>query len=346
MPSHLSPADADAAGHLRAQLNDLAGQPPATALQRLIAAGADRLPLPGHGATLARWRALAAVGARDLSLAKLFEGHTDALAILHEAGASRPDDASAWGTWCAEPPDARLRLDLTDAGGFVLNGRKAWCSGARSVSHAVVSCWNLDGEPMLAAVALRQPGVRMTDDGWQAVGMRDSASFDVQFDNVAAVPLGGPNFYVRRAGFWHGGAGVAACWFGAATALADALSVALHARSAAQPDPHRLAGLGEAAVALQGAAAVMRETAAAIDRAPGDDAMAAALSVRLCVEAAANVTLGAVGRALGPGPMCKDAAMARRFADLPVFMRQSHAERDLEALGRRLAETMEQPWTL
>ena len=55
---------------------------------------------------------------------------------------------------------------------------------------------------------------------------------------------------------------------------------------------------------------------------------------------------GAVGRALGPGPMCKDAAMARRFADLPVFMRQSHAERDQEALGRRLAETMEHPRTL
>lgn len=346
MLSQPSLTGADEVSHLRAQLNDMAGQPPATALQRLIGAGADRLPLPGHGATLARWRALAAVGARDLSLAKLFEGHTDALAILHEAGAERGGDGAAWGTWCAEPPDARLRLEPAPDGGFVLHGRKAWCSGARSVSHAVVSCWNRDGEPMLAAVELRQAGVRMTDDGWQAVGMRDSASFDVHFENVAAVPLGGPNFYVKRAGFWHGGAGVAACWFGAASALADALSVALHARSGAQPDPHRLAGLGEVAVALQGAAALMRETAAAIDRAPMDDAMAAALSVRLSVEAAATVTLDAVGRALGPGPMCKDAAMARRFADLPVFMRQSHAERDQEALGRRLAETMEQPWTL
>jgi hypothetical protein len=38
-------------------------------------------------ATLECWRALAAVGAPDLSLAKLFEGHTDALAILHQAAA-------------------------------------------------------------------------------------------------------------------------------------------------------------------------------------------------------------------------------------------------------------------
>ena len=85
---------------------------------------------------------------------------------------------------------------------------------------------------------------------------------------------------------------------------------------------------------------------ASIDRAPSTDAMRAALSVRLSVEAAANVTLAAVGRALGPGPMCKDAAMARRFADLPVFMRQSHAERDLEAVGKLVAQSMEQPWRL
>ena len=318
---------------------------PERALRRLVDAGADRLPLPGHGATLARWRALAAVGAHDLSLAKLFEGHTDALVILHEAGLARGDDASVWGTWCAEPPDARLRLERA-GDGVVLSGRKAWCSGARAATHAVVSCWREDGAAMLAAVDLRQPGVTMRDDGWQAVGMAGSGSIDVLFDRVPARPLGGPDFYVRRAGFWHGGAGVAAVWFGAATALADAVAQAVRARPAGQGDPHRLAGLGDIAIALQGSAALMREAAAAIDRAPDADAMALALSVRLSVEAAATATLAAAGRALGPGPMCKDAAMARRFADLPVFMRQSHAERDLEALGRLLAGAREAAWTL
>ncbi len=42
-------------------------------LRQLVVAGLDRLPLPGHGETLARWQALAAVAAQDLSLAKLFE---------------------------------------------------------------------------------------------------------------------------------------------------------------------------------------------------------------------------------------------------------------------------------
>ena len=321
----------------------LTGLSPTEALGELVRAGHASLPLPGHGATLARWQALAAVGAHDLPLAKVFEGHTDAVAILHEAQAHALADTpqATWGTWCAEPPDARLALVAVDHG-HVLHGRKAWCSGARGVTHAVVSCWDDAGAPMLAAVNLRQPGVRVTDDGWNAVGMRATASVDVWFDDVVATPLAGPGFYVERAGFWQGGAGVAACWFGAATRLADALRERLAGRS----DPHRLAQLGEVSVALQGCAALIREAAAAIDRAPGANAMRTAMTVRLSVETTANTVLHAVGRALGAGPLCKDASLAQLYADLPVFMRQSHAERDLEAVGKLVVALEDAPWSL
>jgi len=324
-------------------LASLVGPSPTEALSELVRDGHARLPLPGHGATLARWQALAAVGAHDLPLAKVFEGHTDAVAILHEAQAHALADTqqATWGTWCAEPPDARLAL-LSIDNQHILRGRKAWCSGAHGVTHAVVSCWDDDGAPMLAAVDLRQPGVRVTNDGWNAVGMRATASVDVWFDDVVATPLAGPGFYVERAGFWQGGAGVAACWFGAATRLADALRERLAERS----DPHRLAQLGEVTVALQGCAALIREAAAAIDSAPHANAMRTAMTVRLSVEATANAVLHAVGRALGAGPLCKDAALAQLYADLPVFMRQSHAERDQEAVGKLVAALENAPWTL
>jgi alkylation response protein AidB-like acyl-CoA dehydrogenase len=340
---------------LLAHLRALDGVEPGAALRSLVEASLDRIPLPGQGATLERWRLLAAVGAHDLALAKLFEGHTDALAILHEAGTRAgtgpaspyaPPEGALWGTWCAEPPDARLRLDTHADGSITLRGRKSWCSGAAHLTHALVSCWNVNGEAMLAAVDLRQNGVGITDDGWEAVGMRGSGSVDVYFERAVATPIGGPDFYVSRPGFWHGGAGVAACWFGAASFLAQYLAEQLRARMADKPDPHRLAQLGEVAVALQATAALMRETAAAIDGAPEANAMHPALSLRLSVEDTATKTLGAVGRALGAGPLCKDAAIARLVADLPVFMRQSHAERDQEALGRLLAEDRRAPWKL
>ena len=138
----------------------------------LVDAGIDVLPQPGAGHTLARWQVLAAVAAHDLSLAKLFEGHTDALAIQAELGAPAPDPGSLWGTWCAEPPDARVTLARDGPlQQLRIAGTKAWCSGAASLTRALVSGWNEEGEPCLAVVELAQPGVTVTGQGWEAVGM-------------------------------------------------------------------------------------------------------------------------------------------------------------------------------
>lgn len=302
----------------------------ALSLAHLVEAGIDRLPSPGAGDTLARWRVLAAVAAHDLSLAKLFEGHTDALAIQAELGAPAAAIGSRWGTWCAEPPDARVALAPDGPAPRVrLSGTKAWCSGAASLTHAVVSGWNAAGQPCLAAVALAQEGVTVTSEGWQAVGMAASDSVDVRFDNARAVQIGTPGDYVRRAGFWHGGAGIAACWWGGAFGIARMVRTL----AGPKPDAHRLAHLGAIDVALAASAALLRESAAWIDARPRADARAVALRARLAVERAAGEVMQHAGRALGAGPLCRNARFARAMADLPVFLRQSHAERDLAALG-------------
>lgn len=316
------------------------------ALRSLLADGADRLPLPGQGRTLQRWQALAGVAQRDLALAKLFEGHTDALAILdelHDPG--RAGKGGIWATWCAEPPAARLAFSPPDrSGGIRLRGRKAWCSGAWAADHAVVSGWNPAGEPCLATVALRQAAVRVTDEGWHATGMADSRSVDVVFDDAPAQSLGPPHAYVRRPGFWHGGAGIAACWWGGAAGLALAAHAGI-AQRGDRADQHALAHLGQIDVAMRSSAALLREAAAWIDRHPTRDAQALALRVRLAVERDATHVLHHAVRALGAGAPCRDAAFGRAMADLPVFLRQSHAERDLAALGTRMISE-DAPWTL
>jgi hypothetical protein len=320
---------------------------PASTLAAVVAAGLDRLPLPGSGATLARWQALSIAGGHDLGFAKLYEGHTDALAILAELAGPHIADAT-WGVWCAEPPGPGVVLRAGADGRLALSGRKQWCSGAASISHALVSCRDAGGQRMLAAVSLRQPGVQVTDQGWHAVGMAASASVDVVFNDAHAVAVGAPDAYLERAGFWLGGAGVAACWYGAARAIGERLLTATHAQTAsgATPDPHRLAHLGSVDIALSGAAALLIASAAQIDAHPRADACALALRVRLTVEAAASTVLEHANRALGAGPLCLDAAFARMAADLPVFLRQSHAERDLATLGSTLSVSGVSPWAL
>lgn len=314
---------------------------PDVELTQLVAAGLDQLPLPGSGRTLQRWQVLAAVAAHDLSLVKLFEGHTDALAILAELKSAAPPPGSLWGTWCAEPPDARLSFEPQADGSTRISGTKSWCSGAATVSHAIVSGWNQAGEPCLAAVAMQQPGISVTDVGWQAVGMAGSASVDVKFDDAVGTCVGRPGDYTARPGFWQGGIGVAACWFGGTMALADMT----RSLSAETRDPHRLAHLGEIDIAMAGAAALLREAAMAIDADPTRIVPALALRTRLAVEAAAEKVIRHATRAAGAGPLCRDARFARVAADLPVYLRQSHAERDLAALGKENLSGRS-PWML
>ena len=331
------------ADELASFLSAHAGAPPT--LAELVRAGLDRLPLPGQGHTLRRWRGLAAVAAHDLTLAKLFEGHTDALAIQAELGVPEVPAGSLWGTWCAEPPQARLRFE-TEGAAYRLQGTKAWCSGAARLTHAVVSGWNADSQPCLARVALDAPGVTITSEGWHAVGMADTASVDVRFDAVRATPLGKPGDYTSRPGFWHGGAGIAACWWGGARAIAEMARGPILARG----QPHALAHLGGMDVALAQSAALLRECAAWIDAHPQADAQTWALRVRLAAEAAAEAVMRHAGRALGAGPLCREPRFARAMVDLPVFLRQSHAERDLETLAATLGQggggAQAAPWVL
>ena len=64
------------------------GSAVAGAFADAVESGRLDLPLPGGGRTRERWALLADLAGEDLSLARLAEGHADALAILSELGAS------------------------------------------------------------------------------------------------------------------------------------------------------------------------------------------------------------------------------------------------------------------
>ena len=293
------------------------------------AAGALDLPHPGDGGTLRRWLALAELSAIDLGMGRLAEAHTDAVSILAELNGPPAD--GLWGVWAAEPPNARVEA-RRDREQWLLRGAKGWCSGARVLDAALVTAHADDGR-RLFAVDVR--GLPVVDGSWAAVGMASSGSVTVQLRDVPAVPVGGPGAYLDRAGFWHGGGGVAACWYGGALGAARVL---LAAARATPRDPHALAHLGAVDAILAGLAAHLSVAAHQIDADPkGPGAQLRAVRLRARVEAGASEVLDRVGRALGAGPLCLDRVHAQRAADLPVYLRQSHAERDLAGLGELAA---------
>jgi hypothetical protein len=311
-----------------------AWQQAGAAFAAAVAEGRLELPLPGSGHTRMRWAALAGLAAEDLSLARLGEGHADALAILAELDGPPPPAGSRWGVWAAQPPGPGLAAEHA-ARGWRLSGIKRYCSGARACTHALVTAEAPDGARLFAVTAADLAPV---PGSWPAVGMAGSDTLDVTFDDVAAEPVGPPGGYTGRPGFSHGGVGVAACWHGGARAVGSAL---LETARGGRAGPHALAHLGAIDVALHAARAALDTAADEIDADPydlGGNGPARALRVRAQVEGAASEVLDRTGRALGAGPLCHDGEHARRVADLTVYLRQQHAESDLARLGALAAE--------
>jgi alkylation response protein AidB-like acyl-CoA dehydrogenase len=236
--------------------------------------------------------------------------------------------------WAAQPPGPRLTARETDRG-WRLDGTKQYCSGAHSVTDAVVTATAPDGARLFAVSTRDLSPVPGT---WPATGMAGSDTPDVRFDDIPGVPVGWPGSYTGRPGFAHGGAGVAACWYGGARGVARALLAATAERD---PGPHALAHLGAVDIALGTAKAALETAADEIDADPFDRADGGrlrALRVRALVEAVATEVMHRVGRALGASPLCRDEAHSRRVADLTVYLRQHHAERDLAELGALVAD--------
>lgn len=338
MPTHRG-LDVSIAEALAAHAGEALSDPVAT-VRRLIALGLDRLPLPGHGATLKRWQCLAQVGRASLALAKLYESHVDALAILHEIDTRhKPRPDTLYAVWASESPKAPLRVRSADSGMrldetsfVVVDGCKAWCSGAKDVDVALVTLTDADGGRWLGEIAMRQPGIDLIDDRWNAVGMRDSGTAEIVFDGVSARIVGHRNAYLERPGFWHGGAGVAACWFGAATEI----GARVRDLQVGRDDVHALAHLGAIDATLASNAALLREVAAGIDQRPAGDSRHAALRARAAIADGCERVLKDAAHALGPGPLCSEARLSRHFADLPVFIRQMRGGHDLVAQARAL----------
>ena len=335
---------------IRSLLEPVTGQagtaPDVQAALALAARLTSVAPLPGGGSTLARWTLLADLAAADLTVARVVEAHLDAVAILAEAGpdagrlpGDAPGDDATWGVFAAEAPGAVLEAEPDGHGGWLVNGVKPWCSLAGRLSHALVTA-HVPGDRQLFAISLRHAGVRVEDGAWHARGLVDVPSGPVHLDRVPAVAVGGPGWYLRRPGFAHGGIGVAACWYGGAVGVARALVAAARRR---EPDQLALWHIGQADLDLEAARQSLAAAAEEVDagRACGAAGERLALRARSTVAAAAESILARTGHALGPAPLTLDDAHARRVADLTVYLRQHHAERDVAALGRAVLDA---PW--
>lgn len=277
---------------------------------------------------------LRALGAFDLTTARVIEPHLDAVAILAEAGYTPADvlpggDRAAWGVYASRAPQLSA---LRTSDGWILDGTKPWCSLGEQLTHALITAGTPAGQ-QLFAVRLDDERVTGSDLPWVSRGLSAIRSTSLTFTAMPAVPVGEPGFYLNRDGFAWGGIGVAAVWAGGATALAASVRAAANQR---EPDQIALMHLGRLDVLTHLLDVVLADAARTIDAgaARGADGARLGARVRSAVATIAEEIMTIVGHTLGPGPLVGNEEHARRVADLTVYLRQQHAERDLAALGQ------------
>ena len=308
--------------------------------------------LPMQCETLTLWECLASLGAVDLTVARVAEPHLDALAILREARrhgqvldedwhARSPDWSAArlWQVYAAEGGERLVATETTD--GWTLTGVKPWCSLADRATHALVTAWVDDDRRGLFAVDLAHANVSPSDDAsdqstqWAARGLDQVRSTPISFDAAPSVSICQPQWYLTRPGFSWGGVGVAAIWYGASVGLARTLRAAAENR---EPDQIAHVHLGAVDTALARARAVLVEAAQVADdpETPSGEAVLVTQRTRQVIADSADEILTRLGHALGPAPLTGDEDHARRVADLTVYLRQHHAERDLARQGEQV----------
>jgi alkylation response protein AidB-like acyl-CoA dehydrogenase len=292
------------------------------------------MPAPGQGETAARHLRLMALGREDLELARLAEAHWDAIAILGEANREY-ESGAIYGVWASETPGEQLVLNPVGSS-FVLSGTKRFCSGTGILTNALV----IVSEPQHFLLDIKLPpegnGICFDETDWKTDAFDSIHTAKTTFNELPIHKdqiVGPPRWYLDRVGFWWGACGPAACWAGGGQALAD------YALRQLRQDAHSLAHLGAMQAAVWELRSCLIQAGHNIDGNEDNTTATArilALTLRHLVEQACTDILRRFARAYGPRPLISDEKISRLYHELDLYLRQSHAERDLEALGRDL----------
>ncbi len=269
----------------------------------------------------------------DLCLARLVEGHADAMRIADQAGA-RPG-AGVYGVWASRSAGTGLTVTASPRG-WTLDGVLRFASGIGLIDRALVSA-RLDADHhLLLDIAADQVDPDLTS--WNTTAMDAARSFTVRVD--AGVPgtaqVGDADFYLSRPGFVVGGLGVAAVWAGGARHVVEAVAAGLREFT---PTAHQELRLGLMEQAVWTAELAVSSTAARLTGLKQDDVAAEISMARTAVVLSCDTVLEHAPLIVGPAGLSTNARLARVLCDLAIYVRQHHLDSEATRLGAAAVAT-------
>ena len=288
--------------------------------------------------------ALRALGRANLSVARLFEGHLNAikLLVLYGSPPLREDifaeirEGLLLGVWGADDPDAPLRAE-TENDAVKLSGAKRFASGLGLVGKAVVTAAGADGPQLLLVPTSNSE--RADPATWRMGGMRatQSGRYDLTGLKVGTKSLlGEPGDYLREPHFEGGIWRYCAAHLGAAEGIYEDMRDML-ARQGRDGDPHQQRRIAGGAVAVETARLWLLRAATEVE---ADNALAdkAALSLlaREVTDRNCRTVMEQAESALGMAAHVEGSRIERACRDLRLFLKQAAPDAKLARAAEAL----------
>jgi len=283
------------------------------------------------------------LGQGSLAVARLYEAHVNALQLVLRYGsaplAARVAADAARGhlfaLWVTDPPAARLAAKPVPSG-YVLDGGKAFCSGAGIATRALITADTDEGTRMLIVGV--EPDTRVLPSDIKLSGMRAAITGSMDFTGMAVAPeafVGAAGDYLREplfsAGAWRGSAGA----LGGLVALVDLhRGEILHRHR--DRDPHQRARFGQLMIVLESARLWMQGAArrGCVEDGPPEEIVAYVNLARLAVEAACLEAMRLTQRSLGLSAFIAGHPAERLCRDLATYLRQPAPDETLDIAAR------------
>lgn len=273
------------------------------------------------------------IGRGNLSLGRLYEGHVNALKLLVRYGspaqlrdtAEAIRDGGLFGIWVTEGDAPVQYRPSPDGLRLLLDGAKLFASGARQVSHPLITARSPDGDARMMIVPLgsdRQASAMAAG----LSGMRGASTGRCDFAGIVldrTALIGEAGDYLRQpefsAGAWRG----IAVALGGIDHLVALLCEQLSSRGRDE-NAHQRARIGEALIARETASLWARKAALVAEGEqfePGDVAATVNLARIACERAGLDV-IRLVQRSLGLGAFLESNPVERVMRDLATYLRQ------------------------
>jgi alkylation response protein AidB-like acyl-CoA dehydrogenase len=282
---------------------------------------------------------LALLGEGSLPVARLYEAHINALQLICRYGTGdlaiqAARDAAAghlFALWVTDPGKDHLALKPRK-NSFLLEGTKAFCSGAGMVTRALVTAATNTGTQML--IVQLEAHARVIPSDIKLGGMRAAVTGCMNFSGMpveAASLVGVEGDYLREPVFSAG------AWRGSAAALGGLAALVKFHRDEMlarrrDTDPYQRMRFGQLLIQYETARLWMQKAAlrACLEVEPPDAIIAYVNLARLAVEAASLEAMRLTQRSLGLGAFMAGTKVELLCRDLATYLRQPAPDEALD----------------